>query len=265
MTTVHEENNSATKQERKPNKERPAEENEEDEETEGGQGPAREDREGGQDPATRSATLDSLQEVCPPRAQPTTPSLVSSGYCSQAASSTNLSSEDCLSLRSIEVDETPDTEAARQGGAVQVEGGELSLALPRSSSLLSPPDVSLSSISPGDETEHTVTEGCDSATPSTTGQPRLSPEEPPLLLRSASSRLTSQEQDAPGGVLRSCRRSVPEMSCERRESLPALESPCSSPAPEWLRVGESVQLRPSNTSGTVAYVGITEVSAAEKH
>lgn len=40
-----------------------------------------------------------------------TPSMVSSGYGSQAVSSTTLSSDDSMSIRSISVDETPDSEA----------------------------------------------------------------------------------------------------------------------------------------------------------
>lgn len=39
-----------------------------------------------------------------------TPSMSSSGYGSQAVSSTNLTSEDSISIRSISVDETPDHE-----------------------------------------------------------------------------------------------------------------------------------------------------------
>lgn len=54
-----------------------------------------------------SRTLDSLTELAP---KTNTPSVSSSGYGSQAVSSTNLTSEDSLSLRSISVDETPDLE-----------------------------------------------------------------------------------------------------------------------------------------------------------
>ena len=53
-----------------------------------------------------SQTFESLNELQPKTG---TPSLVSSGYGSQAASSTNLSSEDSLSIKSISVDETPNT------------------------------------------------------------------------------------------------------------------------------------------------------------
>lgn len=54
-----------------------------------------------------SKTLDSLAELAP---KTSTPSTSSSGYGSQAVSSTNLSTEDSASLRSISVDETPDFE-----------------------------------------------------------------------------------------------------------------------------------------------------------
>jgi kinesin family protein 13 len=54
-----------------------------------------------------SRTLDSLVELAPKSG---TPSATSSGYGSQAVSSTNLSSDDSMSLRSISVDETPDLE-----------------------------------------------------------------------------------------------------------------------------------------------------------
>jgi kinesin family protein 13 len=56
-----------------------------------------------------SRTLDSLSELQATKMG--TPSTTSSGYGSQAVSSTNLSSEDSMSIRSISVDETPDIES----------------------------------------------------------------------------------------------------------------------------------------------------------
>ncbi|KAL1139626.1 hypothetical protein AAG570_006606 [Ranatra chinensis] len=52
-----------------------------------------------------SRTLDSLAEY---QSNKGTPSTTSSGYGSQCVSSSNLTNEDCLSLRSMSVDETPD-------------------------------------------------------------------------------------------------------------------------------------------------------------
>ena len=77
------------------------------------------------------------------------PSIVSSGYGSQAASSSNLSSEDSLSIKSISVDETPETETNNVTCDIEVA---MAMTHPQSlqlDSLLSPPDVSLQSISPG--------------------------------------------------------------------------------------------------------------------
>lgn len=54
-----------------------------------------------------SRTLDSFMELAP---KTSTPSASSSGYGSQAVSSTNLTNDDAMSLRSISVDETPDIE-----------------------------------------------------------------------------------------------------------------------------------------------------------
>ena len=210
-----------------------------------------------------SRTCESLQELAAPKATLGTPSLVSSGYGSQAASSTNLSSEDSLSMRSISVDETPEPEGGR--------GLLGSLTLPGSSLLLSPPDVSLASSSPGEETDLTVTETSSTTiTPSQSvelpGRPSPPPEVGPVLRRSASARRglrascssTSGDQEANKLILLSCRHSVPELSCGPGEELDA-GSP--SGAPDWLQVGESVQLRPSNNSGVVAYLGGTQFAA----
>ncbi|XP_050554849.1 kinesin-like protein KIF13A isoform X3 [Spodoptera frugiperda] len=56
-----------------------------------------------------SKTLDSLHELACERApNKNSPSISSSGYGSQAVSSTNLTNDDTLSIRSMSVDETPD-------------------------------------------------------------------------------------------------------------------------------------------------------------
>ncbi|XP_070160505.1 kinesin-like protein KIF13A isoform X7 [Polyergus mexicanus] len=59
-------------------------------------------------PLTSSRTLDSLVELQSTKIN--TPSMSSSGYGSQAVSTTNLTSEDSISIKSISVDETPDFE-----------------------------------------------------------------------------------------------------------------------------------------------------------
>ncbi|KAL4716938.1 hypothetical protein ACJJTC_012749, partial [Scirpophaga incertulas] len=56
-----------------------------------------------------SKTLDSLHELaCERPPSKNSPSISSSGYGSQAVSSTNLTNDDTLSIRSMSVDETPD-------------------------------------------------------------------------------------------------------------------------------------------------------------
>ncbi|XP_014475580.1 PREDICTED: kinesin-like protein KIF13A isoform X3 [Dinoponera quadriceps] len=59
-------------------------------------------------PLPASRTLDSLVELQSTKIN--TPSMSSSGYGSQAVSTTNLTSEDSISIKSISVDETPDLE-----------------------------------------------------------------------------------------------------------------------------------------------------------
>ncbi|XP_067139830.1 kinesin-like protein KIF13A isoform X3 [Centruroides vittatus] len=58
-----------------------------------------------------SSTAESLLEL---QTKVGTPSIISSGYGSQALSTTPVSSEDSVSLRSCSVEETPDTDATKQ-------------------------------------------------------------------------------------------------------------------------------------------------------
>ena len=117
-----------------------------------------------------------------------------SGYGSQAVSSNTLSSEDSMSLRSISVDDTPDTEVPSSStvpfnkqnsvdnyhpseatSSKNITAQALKMVQPTTAlkpssmsyspnDLLSPPDVSLTSISPGEETDATVT--VEESTPS---------------------------------------------------------------------------------------------------
>ena len=82
-----------------------------------------------------------------------------SGYGSQAVSSNTLSSDDSMSLRSISVDGTPDTEVLPKvvANSEDLKPLQTSKISQSGSDLLSPPDISLTSISPGEETDTTVT------------------------------------------------------------------------------------------------------------
>ena len=143
-------------------------------------------------------------------------------------------SEDSLSLKSISVDETPETEVDKdkvektvevESVDIQVVEGKNSIEsklLPNSASLLlSPPDVSTASASPGEETDHTVTETSSTAvTPSLSDRLSPKPEDnvqlraDGLLQGSRDQRNSCpaivEEKEASGPVQRTCRRSVPE-------------------------------------------------------
>jgi len=233
-----------------------------------------------------SHTYESLAEIHPKTG---TPSIVSSGYGSQAASSTNLSSEDSISIKSISVDETPDTENNFLYDPPKAVAQTQVLSL--DSSILSPPDVSINSISPGEDTDHTVTETTPSSANITPSQSveladrvtshECSAEEPVVLrkknsrrnIRHASQRsscptsLLLQSEGDTKCVVRSCRRSVPEMNSQR-DSLDKLNcldegfnNSDKSALPDWIKIGESIQIRPSNNSGTIAYIGNTEFAS----
>ena len=234
-----------------------------------------------------SHTYESLTEMQPKTG---TPSIVSSGYGSQAASSTNLSSEDSISIKSISVDETPDTENNL------LYDPPKAMAQPQvhslDSTILSPPDVSINSISPGEDTDHTVTETTPSSANMTPSQSvdladRVTASEclgeETVVLRKKSSRRNirnaSQRSSCPTSLLlqseadskyivRSCRRSVPEMNSQRDavDRLNCLDEGFNNfidktALPEWIKIGESIQIRPSNNSGTIAYIGSTEFAS----
>ena len=208
-----------------------------------------------------SHTSESLNET-QPKTGTGTPSLVSSGYGSQAASSSNLSSEDSISIKSISVDETPETELCK------VIAQSLT---PHSA--LSPPDVSVTSISPGEDTDHTMTETTPSSaniTPSQSGELSQDPQSESQVVRRNMNNKTLQKSIQrlscpsnlllhcdPGDkdkILRSCRRSVPDVN----DNSPENTKSDDTLLPPWMVVGESVQVRPSNLSGVIAYVGLTE-------
>ena len=240
-----------------------------------------------------SHTYDSLQEELQPKqAGSGSPSIcVSSGYGSQAASSSNLSSEDSLSIKSISVDETPDTE---NNNLCSDDVSKVLLQpLHLESLLLSPPDVSLqSTTTPGEETDHTMTETTPSSTnitPSHSVELESSGDHDTLISsapgvtrrHNINQRTLSQRLSCPGslllecdessggvssvndGIIRSCRRSVPDMNDNRNISTESLDDTEQSDKvnddlPDWMKVGESVQVKLSNLSGVIAYVGTTQ-------
>ena len=138
-----------------------------------------------------------------------------SGYGSQAVSSNTLSSDDSMSLRSISVDETPDTEVPSSSTSTDtiykqpstdpqflpeaistknITAQTLKMVQPSALDLLSPPDVSITSISPGEETDATVTveESTPSSanlTPSLSGEQLLTLSNPTMIAMNTKSSL----------------------------------------------------------------------------
>ncbi|KAG7205851.1 hypothetical protein KM043_007787 [Ampulex compressa] len=104
MTTLHEETSNVGNQPSTPANDDDEEKSDADySEYDAYQAPAKPVK-----PLTSSRTLDSLVELQSTKIN--TPSMSSSGYGSQAVSTTNLTSEDSISIKSISVDETPDLE-----------------------------------------------------------------------------------------------------------------------------------------------------------
>ncbi|XP_076752866.1 kinesin-like protein KIF13A isoform X2 [Xylocopa sonorina] len=104
MTTLHEETSNAGNQLTTPVHDEDEEKSDADySEYDSYQAPAKPVK-----PLTSSRTLDSLVELQSTKIN--TPSMSSSGYGSEAVSTTNLTSEDSISVKSISVDETPDME-----------------------------------------------------------------------------------------------------------------------------------------------------------
>lgn len=261
-----------------------------------------------QEKLSNSHTSDSLNELQVASANNVTiktgtPSMVSSGYGSQAVSSNTLSSDDSMSLRSISVDDTPDTETGPKIGVEEVKkvtnsvknGSSVTSNQSSNADLLSPPDISLTSISPGEETDATVT-----ITPSSTNiTPSQSSEmewtQPAMMTASGVSFTNIQAPKSHQKILRDKKTngsSQPAALNPNRASYPgpvsmtsstmsssstsssgerlngtdddtdSVQSPAAPDShldlPEWLVCGESVILRQSNYSGIIAFIGSTE-------
>lgn len=256
-----------------------------------------------------SRTLDSIVELQSGKIW--TPSSSSSGYGSQAVSSSNLSSEDSVSIKSISADDTPDTESAR--GPVFVELPPLSevAASNHVKATTSHADTVLSANPEIDQdTEEAMEPSSDvnendsmSVSQSASFVDEDSPYEGTSVVHTAL---------PPGKVVR--RKKTPNRSSNQnhRASFPMARPQTSdsksaqkleqnffssshsqnmngdknlsleklsgedendmfgsrkdlhqlseAPIPDWVLIGESVIIRPYNSSGVVAFVGPTEFS-----
>ncbi|XP_071441737.1 kinesin-like protein KIF13A [Hetaerina americana] len=279
-------------------------------------------------PLTTSRTLDSLSDLQTVGSNKTgTPSTMSSGYGSQAVSSSNLTNEDCVSLRSISVDETPDAPGPRSVAALTQSMTLLGMPLSHSTSssegvcdeIITPEsektsnfqkEVSLmmSETLPRDlvlqkprevipetpEEKHSVKEvvkrpkkfrdGAESdkqreamlcSHRASFPQARPTVWESSRALQMVANKSALNGQDVTEGSLHSSSPSNSSLSSlgesvegsnheeqwttsfESRPDLTSLTTTLTSPPPEWVVLGESVLIRPYNSSGVVAYIGPT--------
>ncbi|XP_044257426.1 kinesin-like protein KIF13A isoform X2 [Tribolium madens] len=240
-----------------------------------------------------SRTLDSLVELAPKSG---TPSTTSSGYGSQAVSSTNLSSDDSMSLRSISVDETPDLEAKPVSNDLQ----PVSEATDSSSETYQ--ESNYSEEQSGESNENVddyVANGIDNHSDNNQDKPPCDNEgssviktnlSPGKVVRRKKSSKTQHSQRASfpqirpqlseSKVAQNFEQSLIntnlihddeglDSSTDRLEddsennfgSKPDLTKLSDVPVPDWVILGESVLIRPYNSSGVVAYIGGTEFAS----
>lgn len=217
-----------------------------------------------------SRTLDSLTELAP---RTNTPSASSSGYGSQAVSSSNLSSDDSMSLRSISVDETPDLE---QKIALATDLQTVS----ESDTYVEYTSTDQSNTCNNEDSSDDLLNGLDSdSNPATSDlntsgslvKTNLSPGRVVRRKKTTSRSQTvrasfpqSKKTDTLSKSNLSHDDEGMDSSTDRLEdestygSRHDLNKGNEVPIPDWVVVGESVLIRPYNSSGVIAYIGKTD-------
>ncbi|KAF5271787.1 hypothetical protein FQR65_LT17583 [Abscondita terminalis] len=234
-----------------------------------------------------SRTLDSLVELAP---KTSTPSASSSGYGSQAVSSTNLSSEDSMSLRSISVDETPDFESrppltidlkpVTEVADVNIDGEHSEDENKADESCRSDDVLSNEDTYDNDSNSNgkmvllepiflpgkVVRRVKSSKNNHHSQQQRASfPQARPQL---SESKAAQNLEDNTNIDLQHADESVNNYNDRLDDdrdnnfgSRPDLNKLADVPVPDWVVIGESVLIRPYNSSGVVAYIGPTEFAS----
>ncbi|XP_025837390.1 kinesin-like protein KIF13A isoform X2 [Agrilus planipennis] len=220
-----------------------------------------------------SRTLDSLIELVPKTG---TPSVSSSGYGSQAVSSTNLSSEDSMSLRSAE--ETPDHEfkhtiadlkPVSEVNDINMEKSDESTEeqLSDNKTDVTENDVSsLSDVVEADSETSTHFKSSGKTTKRTKNiknsqqrasfpQGRNTASDNKLSNRSERKASLSNNGD---NMSSSCEKLEDDSEVSNYGSRADLNKISDVPVPDWVVLGESVLIRPYNSSGVIAYIGPTE-------
>ncbi|KAF5272853.1 hypothetical protein FQR65_LT00449 [Abscondita terminalis] len=232
-----------------------------------------------------SRTLDSLVELAP---KTSTPSASSSGYGSQAVSSTNLSSEDSMSLRSISVDETPDFES-RPPLTIDLKPVTEVADVNIDDDVLSNEDTYDNDSNSNGVYSVQSDNASDSPTENGIVRTNLLPGKVVRRVKSSKNNHHSQQQRA------SFPQARPQLSESKAAqnledntnidlqhadesvnnyndrldddrdnnfgSRPDLNKLADVPVPDWVVIGESVLIRPYNSSGVVAYIGPTEFAS----
>ncbi|XP_056646132.1 kinesin-like protein KIF13B isoform X4 [Diorhabda sublineata] len=234
-----------------------------------------------------SRTLDSLTEFAP---KPNTPSSSSSGYGSQAVSITNLSCDDSLSMKSMSVDETPDLECKLNNDLepvsemTNISKGVERLSVEEDQNFTPNDESSDDVINGGDSDSNQNQTGSDLNESSSIVKTNLSPGRV-VRRKKQSSRshyhrasfpqsrtLLSESKSAhnlgsKNNLVLSAEDDSMDSSTDRLEdehdnfgSRPDLTKFHDVPVPDWVVLGESVLIRPYNSSGVVAFIGETEFS-----
>ncbi|KAF5284466.1 hypothetical protein FQA39_LY17041 [Lamprigera yunnana] len=246
-----------------------------------------------------SRTLDSLVELAP---KTSTPSASSSGYGSQAVSSTNLSSEDSISLRSISVDETPDyemrlqlsidlkpvTEVADSNIEEQCEKESKSYDSSKLEEIQNSDDSYFNDstcngvyiVQSDNASDSTFENGVikTNLQPGKVVRRRKSTSKNNILVQQQRASFPqARPQLSESKVAQHFEQNIANVSLLQNEetinsfndrleedrdnnfgSRPDLNKLADVPIPDWVVIGESVLIRPYNSSGVVAYIGSTE-------
>ncbi|XP_018897649.2 kinesin-like protein KIF13A isoform X1 [Bemisia tabaci] len=209
-----------------------------------------------------SRTLDSLAEF---QGAKMTPSTTSSGYGSEAVSSSNLTNEDASSIRSINADYTPDFDCATQ--SIDKAITELSISKPReenaSESLRTSEiqEMKMEERSSGSSSgEHHHSADDDTLTLSSDKVVRRKKSS----TRSQQSRASFPQakgqtsEEKPRLKLDQQLNSSSESTDERNTTEDDMQTSFEDVIPDWVAVGERVLIRPYGSSGVIGFVGTTQ-------
>lgn len=207
--------------------------------------------------ATTMGTNSLLKNVI---GTPSMSSSTSSGYGSQAVSLGNLTNDDTLSLRSMSVDETPDLDRSSSASPPVKSNA-------RAETVTTPftPSGTQKRFNPF--MKDNVMETSASST-STLVKTPMTPTKIHPLANSDEEEVEAEEEEvvqhneAYEEVPEAMGSSEPvqhEQMTEEVENNNCVEvmSKNDVPVPEWVVLGESVLIRPTNSSGVVAFIGVT--------